>query len=116
MIALIRIFAIAIVAMMSGPRVGLAADGEWTVICDGATGEPTLALYDFERGEIIDPVVVIETCGFCYLADTGSSPRAPVSSVEPAALSHDVALSDLEPDRFTVRTADARAPPSFVEA
>ncbi|MEO1611591.1 MAG: hypothetical protein AAFU55_04465 [Pseudomonadota bacterium] len=116
MSSLLRILAIAIVAFLSGPRVSLAADGVWTVICDGATGAPTLALYDFETGEIADPAVVIEMCGFCYLVDTAVAPRAPFSIAEPVALSHDRVASAIEPDRSTLRMADARAPPVPVKA
>ncbi|MEL7463499.1 MAG: hypothetical protein AAFN79_05500 [Pseudomonadota bacterium] len=115
MSTLFRILAIGIVALLSGPRVGLAADGEWTVICDGVTGAPTLALYDFETGEIADPAVVIKSCGFCYLVDTAAAPRAPISAAAPVAVSHDRAGSAIEPDRSTLRMADARAPPVLVE-
>ena len=116
MSSLLRILAIAIVAFLSGPRVSLAADGEWTVICDGATGAPPLAIYDFETGEIADPAVVIEKCGFCYLVDTAVAPRASNSIAEPVDLILFRAGSAIEPDRSTLRMADARAPPVRVKA
>lgn len=113
--ALLRIVLIAVVAILSGPRVGLTAEGDWTVICDGVTGETTRVLFDFETGAPVEPTVVIETCDFCLILDTSDQPLLSARTAEPLSLILRIALNDRRVSRDEVFVAGARAPPVPVE-